>query len=79
PMSVPVRVIERVHAGAHAGWARRAAMDAAVAWLEEEGTAEAATLLTTDADSIVPPDWVAANLAALGSGADAVAGRVELI
>lgn len=78
-MSVPVRVIERVHAGAHAGWARRAAMDAAVAWLEEEGTAEAATLLTTDADSIVPPDWVAANLAALGAGADAVAGRVELI
>lgn len=78
-MSIPVRVIERVHAGAHAGWARRAAMDAAVAWLEEVGTAEAATLLTTDADSIVPPDWVAANLAALEAGADAVAGRVELI
>ncbi|MDF9863391.1 GT2 family glycosyltransferase [Methylorubrum pseudosasae] len=79
-LSIPVRVIERVHAGAHAGWARRAAMDAAVAWLEAEGTASAtATLLTTDADSIVPPDWVAANLAALEAGADAVAGRVELI
>ncbi|MCJ2032322.1 glycosyltransferase [Methylobacterium sp. J-043] len=79
-LSIPVRVIERVHAGAHAGWARRAAMGAAVAWLEAEGTASTtATLLTTDADSIVPPDWVAANLAALEAGADAVAGRVELI
>jgi GT2 family glycosyltransferase len=78
-LSIPVRVIERVHAGAHAGWARRAAMDAAVAWLEEAGTAASGTLLTTDADSIVPPDWVAANLAALEAGADAVAGRVELI
>lgn len=78
-LSIPVRVIERVHAGAHAGWARRAAMDAAAAWLEEAGTAAAGTLLTTDADSIVPPDWVAANLAAFETGADAVAGRVELI
>ena len=79
-LSIPVRVIDCVHAGAHAGWARRAAMDAAVAWLEAEGTASAtATLLTTDADSIVPPDWVVANLAALEAGADAVAGRVELI
>ncbi len=78
-MSIPVRVIERVHAGAHAGWARRAAMDAGVAWLEEVGTAGTGTLLTTDADSIVPPDWVAANRAALEAGADAVAGRVELI
>ncbi|MEH3116435.1 MAG: glycosyltransferase family A protein [Methylorubrum populi] len=78
-MSIPVRVIERTCAGAHAGWARRAAMDAAAAWLDAEGAAAAGTLLTTDADSIVPPDWAAANLAALAAGADAVAGRVELI
>ena len=79
-LSIPVRVIERSYAGAHAGWARRAAMDAASAWLEGEGSAPApATILTTDADSIVPPDWVAGNLAALEAGADAVAGRVELI
>ena len=76
-LSIPVRVIERTYAGAHAGWARRAAMDAAAAWLDEAGAA--GTLLTTDADSRVPPDWVAANLAALEAGADAVAGRVELI
>ncbi|HJE26220.1 MAG TPA: glycosyltransferase family 2 protein [Methylorubrum populi] len=79
-LPIPVRVIERTYAGAHAGWARRAAMDAAVAWLEGEGASPAtATILTTDADSVVPPDWVAANLAALAAGADAVAGRVELI
>ena len=76
-LSIPVRVIEKTHAGAHAGWARRAAMDAGAAWLDAVGSA--GTLLTTDADSRVPPDWVAANLAALDGGADAVAGRVELI
>ncbi len=76
-LSIPVRVIETTYAGAHAGWARRAAMDAAAAWLDEAGTS--GTLLTTDADSRVPTDWVAANLAALDAGADAVAGRVELI
>jgi glycosyltransferase involved in cell wall biosynthesis len=76
-LTLPVRVIERTYAGAHAGWARRAAMDAAAAWLDEVGAA--GTVLTTDADSRVPTDWVAANLAALDAGADAVAGRVELI
>jgi GT2 family glycosyltransferase len=76
-LSIPVRVIETTYAGAHAGWARRAAMDAGAAWLDEAGTS--GTLLTTDADSRVPPDWVAANLAALDADADAVAGRVELI
>src|SRR5207237_5992665 len=49
-------------------------MDAAVDWLGGPGT-----ILSTDADSRVPPDWVAANLRALAAGADAVAGRVELI
>ncbi|WP_375456580.1 glycosyltransferase [uncultured Methylobacterium sp.] len=73
-LSVPVRVIETVFDGAHAGWARRAAMDAAAAWLGASGT-----ILSTDADSRVPPTWVAANLRARAAGADAVAGRVELI
>lgn len=73
-LSVPVRVIEAVFAGAHAGWARRAAMDAAADWVAADGT-----ILSTDADSRVPPDWVASNLRALAAGADAVAGRVELI
>ena len=81
-MSIPVRVIEQTFAGAHAGWARRRAMEAAGMWLDEAAavaSSAAGTLLTTDADSLVPPDWVAANLAALEAGADAVAGRVELI
>ena len=72
-MTVPVRVLVENFSGAHAGWARRRAMDAAAAWLGEAGV-----ILSTDADSRVPPDWVARNRAALALGADAVAGRVEL-
>ena len=73
----PVRVIERAYAGANAGWARREAMEAAVAWLEETGTPDG-VILTTDADSRVPDDWVARNLAAIRDGVDAVAGRIAL-
>ena len=75
-LSLPLRVVTATHAGAHAGWARRRAMDEAAAWIESG--AAGGTLLTTDADSRVPPDWVARNLAALDAGADAVAGRVVL-
>jgi GT2 family glycosyltransferase len=56
---------------AHAGGARRAAMDAAAALLD--GGPRAA-LLSTDADGRAAPDWLTANLAALAAGADAVAG-----
>ncbi|MCJ2054861.1 glycosyltransferase [Methylobacterium sp. J-070] len=73
----PVRVIERAYAEANAGWARRAAMEAAAAWLEESGTPDG-VILTTDADSRVPNDWVARNLAAITDGVDAVAGRIAL-
>lgn len=73
-LSVPVRVMTEDFAGAHAGWARRRAMDAAAAWLGEGG----GVILSTDADSRVPPNWVARTLAAIAAGADAVAGRVEL-
>ncbi|MGE7413328.1 glycosyltransferase [Methylobacterium tarhaniae] len=75
-LRLPLRVIARDREGAHAGWARREAMEAAAAWLEE--TAPDGVILTTDADSRVPPDWVARNLAALARGADAVAGRFVL-
>lgn len=57
---------------AHAGGARRAAMDAAAALLGPPG----ALLLSTDADARADPGWLAANLAALAAGADAVAGHV---
>ena len=75
-LRLPVRVIERVFPGANAGWARREAMEAAAAWLEEDGSE--GTILTTDADSRVPLDWVARNLAAIARGVDAVAGRITL-
>jgi hypothetical protein len=72
-LSVPVRVTTMDYAGAHAGWARREAMDRAADWLGPDGM-----ILSTDADSRVPPDWVARNRDALDRGADAVAGRIEL-
>ncbi len=59
---------------AHAGGARRAAMDAAAGLLRRDGAA----LLSTDADSMAEPGWLAANLAALAAGADAVAGAITL-
>ncbi|MBX9931861.1 MAG: glycosyltransferase [Methylobacterium sp.] len=75
-MSIPVKVTELQFAGANAGWARREAMEIAAEWIESGG--QAGTILSTDADSRVPPNWVARNLAAIEAGADAVAGRVEL-
>ncbi len=76
-LTSPMRVIERDMAGAHAGWARREAMEAAARWLDETGAPDG-VILTTDADSRVPTDWVARNLATIESGADAVAGRIAL-
>ena len=56
-----------------AGHARRRAMQCAAALAGPDGV-----LLTTDADGRVDPNWLAANLAALAKGADAVCGRIEL-
>ena len=58
---------------ATAGHARQQAMEAAAGLAGPNGV-----LLTTDADGLVDPEWLAANLAALDAGADAVAGWVEL-
>lgn len=77
----PVRVLEDETARPpNAGWARRTAMEAAAAWLDEgEGPRLArAVILTTDADTVVPPDWIARNLAAIDLGACAVAGAISL-
>lgn len=51
-LAVSVRVLNEDFTGAHAGWARRKAMDEAAAWLGEAGGA----ILSTDADSRVPPN-----------------------
>ncbi len=58
---------------AHAGGARRAALDRAARLLPETGI-----LATTDADSSVAPDWLAALLGEFARGADAVAGAITL-
>ena len=62
---------------AHAGNARRTAMDIAEAWLQASGQGDG-VILTTDADSQVAPNWIAENLAAFQAGADAVLGRIDL-
>jgi len=58
---------------AHAGLARRLAMECAYALVGDTGI-----LLCTDADGAVDSNWLAANLATLQAGADAVAGWVDL-
>jgi hypothetical protein len=77
--SLHIRVVEArlPPEAAHAGAARRAAMDLAEAWLVEGGDKDG-VILTTDADSQVGPNWIAANLAAFDAGAEAVLGRIAL-
>ena len=58
----------------HAGWARRLAFDAAADLL----VADDDLLLSTDADTLVAPDWLVRNAACL-TDADAVAGRAVTI
>ena len=58
---------------ANAGTARRLAMQAAARLAHPAGF-----LLSTDADTVLPPDWIEANLAALHQGVDAVAGRAVI-
>ena len=61
---------------AHAGWARRLAMDLAAGLLLERGEPDA-VILTTDADCAPLPGWLDASLAGLEAGADIVAGAIE--
>jgi hypothetical protein len=78
-LSLDLRVVEArlPPAIAHAGSARRAAMDLAEAWLVEGGESDG-VILVTDADSQVAPNWIAENLAAFAAGAEAVLGRIDL-
>ena len=62
-------------AQAHAGSARHHAMALGAVVLEQRPDA---VLISTDADSRPPPEWVRANLAALARGADLVGGRLEI-
>ena len=58
---------------AHVGRARQLLLDAACRRVAPGGL-----LLTTDADTCVPPDWIASALAEVAAGADLVGGRVTL-
>lgn len=72
-----LHVIERTFASdlAHAGSARRLAMDAGIDLLPQlDGSA----LVSTDADSRPPPDWLRNIAAAISRGADIVGGRIEI-
>lgn len=62
---------------AHVGWARRLAMDEALARFHRLGF-PGGVIATTDADSVVASDWVAQTLTEVAAGADAVGGRLML-
>jgi GT2 family glycosyltransferase len=63
--------------GEGSGPARRVGMDAACARLLRVGRPEG-LIACTDADTVVAPDWLAAQLRAVSEGARAIGGRLEL-
>ena len=69
-------------AEAHVGTARSILMDAACARLEtflEAHLPGTPAILSTDADTLVAPDWIAANRAHLEAGAEVVGGVIHLL
>ena len=63
--------------GKGSGHARRVGMEVACDRLHAVGRPHA-LISSTDADTVVGPDWVAAQLAAAERGARAIGGRIEL-
>src|SRR5829696_9471805 len=63
--------------GQGSGPARRVGMDAACDRLLQVGRPEG-LIACTDADTVVAPDWLAAQLRAASQGARAIGGRIEL-
>lgn len=76
----PIAVVSAIHPPerANAGWARKAAMDLAADRLETAGIGDG-VILTTDADSLVSPTWIAANLTELGQPVECVAGYIDAL
>lgn len=70
-----LRIVSRrfPEALAHAGSARRAAMDAGADWMEDDD----AVLVSTDADCRPPHDWLSSNLAHAAPDR-IIGGRIEL-
>lgn len=65
-------------AEAHVGRARQTVMDAACARLGAVGRL-GGVICSTDADTAPAPDWIAATLAEVSAGVDAVGGRALLL
>ncbi len=63
---------------AHVGTARKMLMDAACARLESQSFSTS-VILSTDADTVVAPDWIARNLAHVEAGAEVVGGVINLL
>lgn len=76
PLHVAARTFSRHKA--HVGTARRMLMDTAYSRLQRS-TYLPAAILSTDADTVVAPDWIARNLQALAEGADVVGGVIHLM
>jgi len=73
PFRLDIRSVVLPPREAHAGMARRLAMHHAAELAGLNGI-----VLTTDADAIVPPDWVALNLDAVAAGAEVVCGQAVI-
>lgn len=63
--------------GKGAGHARRVGMEAACNRLKDLG-APGGLIASTDADTVVSPDWLAVQLGCAARGAQAIGGRIEL-
>ncbi|HJZ37372.1 MAG TPA: glycosyltransferase family A protein, partial [Solirubrobacterales bacterium] len=63
--------------GQGAGPARATGMDIGCARLESLGLSSG-LLASTDADSVVAPDWIARQLEAIATGAEAIGGEIRL-
>ena len=77
PFPVTVNTADLPPDRAHIGHARRAAHDAALAFMAANDLGDA-IIASTDADSRVAPDWLAMLTAAFADGVDAVCGAIEI-
>ena len=75
PLNLYFVEIELPPESANIGFVRRVLMNAAFARLKQNQFG-AGVIMTTDSDTIVADDWIAANLFEIGNGADAVGGRI---
>ena len=75
--ALPVRLaeVQLPPEQANVGYVRRVLMDEAYVRLRRNDRGSG-IIMSTDGDTVVAPDWIAANLAEFERGADAVGGRI---